>query len=228
MEIWVHVGAPDWSRWWRPLTVPLHLRDLRRRMAIEIAAGPLASLLTAVIAMGVLSTVPGSSWVMWWKVPAVVAAMSAGALVINLIPQLVRPQVTLMAHCWYNCCLGDRLPTCERRPKWSEQQQSPPCGPGIWIRGFLFTGGEGFRRGSHGRLAPNARVDLRGGSWRHVVGRCMPGLSAGSCYQVRRRPTRRRSRLRSGSISHIWTAIRSGPGSGCAIRKCWRRRKGPR
>lgn len=67
-------------------TVPLHLRNLRRRMAVEIAAGPIASLLTAVIAMGVLAKMPHSAWEMWWKVPAVVAAISAGAVLLNLIP----------------------------------------------------------------------------------------------------------------------------------------------
>jgi hypothetical protein len=67
-------------------TVPLHLRNLRRRMAFEIVAGPVASLLTAVIAMAVLWMMPGGTWVMWWKVPAVIAAISMGGLVINLIP----------------------------------------------------------------------------------------------------------------------------------------------
>ncbi len=67
-------------------TVPIHLHNLRRRMALEIAAGPIASLMTAFAAMAVLSTMPGSSWIMWWKVPAVVAAISAGSLVLNLIP----------------------------------------------------------------------------------------------------------------------------------------------
>jgi hypothetical protein len=67
-------------------TVPLHLQDLRRRMAVEIAGGPIASFLTAIFAMAVLSMMPGSSWVMWWKIPAVVTALSAGAVVLNLIP----------------------------------------------------------------------------------------------------------------------------------------------
>jgi hypothetical protein len=67
-------------------TAPLHLRDLRRRMAVEVAAGPVASLLTAVIAMRVLSMMPGSTWVVWWKIPAVMAAISMGSVVINLMP----------------------------------------------------------------------------------------------------------------------------------------------
>jgi hypothetical protein len=67
-------------------TVPLHLGDLRRRMAFEIAGGPVASLLTAFVALMVLLAMPGSAWEMWWSVPAVVGAISAGAAVLNLIP----------------------------------------------------------------------------------------------------------------------------------------------
>jgi len=67
-------------------TTPLHLNDLRRRMAFEIAGGPVASLLTAVLAFAVLLAMPGSAWESWWRVPAVVAAISAGAAVVNLIP----------------------------------------------------------------------------------------------------------------------------------------------
>jgi hypothetical protein len=67
-------------------TAPLHLRNLRRRMAVEVAAGPVASLLTAVIAMRVLLMMPGSAWVVWWKIPAVMAAISMGSAVINLLP----------------------------------------------------------------------------------------------------------------------------------------------
>jgi tetratricopeptide (TPR) repeat protein len=67
-------------------SAPLHLKNLRRRMAVEIAAGPFASLLTALGAFWILTWIPGSAMEAWWKVPAVVAAMSAGATVINLIP----------------------------------------------------------------------------------------------------------------------------------------------
>jgi hypothetical protein len=67
-------------------TVPLHLKDLRRRMAFEVAGGPVASLVTALVAFVVLLAMPGSAFVAWWKVPAVVAALSACATVQNLIP----------------------------------------------------------------------------------------------------------------------------------------------
>jgi len=67
-------------------TVPLHLKDLRQRMAFEIAGGPVASLLTTLAAVAVLLAMPGSAWEAWWKVPAVLAAISAGATVVNLIP----------------------------------------------------------------------------------------------------------------------------------------------
>jgi len=67
-------------------TIPVHLRDLRRRMAFEIAGGPVASFVTAVAAFAVLVAMPGSTWQAWWKVPAVIAAISGGATIVNLIP----------------------------------------------------------------------------------------------------------------------------------------------
>jgi hypothetical protein len=67
-------------------TVPLHLKDLRKRIAFEVAGGPVASLLTALVAFMVLLAMPDSAYAAWWKVPAVVAAISAGAAVLNLIP----------------------------------------------------------------------------------------------------------------------------------------------
>jgi hypothetical protein len=68
------------------VTVPLHLKDLRRRMAFEIAAGPVASLLTTLVAVSVLLALPGTDWEAWWRVPAIIAAISAGATIVNLIP----------------------------------------------------------------------------------------------------------------------------------------------
>jgi membrane-associated protease RseP (regulator of RpoE activity) len=38
---------------------PLHLKDLRRRMVVEIAAGPAASFLTALVAFTILLAAPG-------------------------------------------------------------------------------------------------------------------------------------------------------------------------
>jgi hypothetical protein len=67
-------------------TIPLHLNGLRQRMAIEVAGGPLASLLTTLAAFSVLLAMPGSAYAEWWKVPAIVGAISAGATVLNLIP----------------------------------------------------------------------------------------------------------------------------------------------
>lgn len=68
------------------VTIPTHLTDLRRRMAFEIAGGPVASVLTALIAFSALLAVPGSPWEAWWQVPAMITAISAGAAVLNLIP----------------------------------------------------------------------------------------------------------------------------------------------
>jgi hypothetical protein len=68
------------------VTIPLHLTDLRRRMAFEIAGGPVASLLTGLIAFSALLAMPGSAWEAWWQMPAMIAALSAGATVLNLIP----------------------------------------------------------------------------------------------------------------------------------------------
>ena len=67
-------------------TTPTHLRDLRRRMAFEIAGGPVASFVTALAAFLLLLAMPGSAWEAWWNVPAVIAAISAGAAILNLIP----------------------------------------------------------------------------------------------------------------------------------------------
>jgi len=65
---------------------PLHLRRLRQRMAFEAAGGPVASLITAALAFTVLLAAPGSGWQIWWKVPALIAAISAGGALLNLIP----------------------------------------------------------------------------------------------------------------------------------------------
>ncbi len=67
-------------------SAPLHLNQLRRRMVIEVAAGPAASLLTAAISYAALLSTPDGAWESWWMLPAFVAAMSAGAALANLIP----------------------------------------------------------------------------------------------------------------------------------------------
>jgi len=67
-------------------TVPVDLQNLRRRMAVEIAGGPVASLLTAALATGALLLMPGSGWAVWWQIPAIVAAMSICGFLINLLP----------------------------------------------------------------------------------------------------------------------------------------------
>ncbi len=65
---------------------PLHLKNLRSRMAFSIAAGPVASLTTALVAAVVTLAIPGSGWERWWNVPAVISAMAAGDAILNLIP----------------------------------------------------------------------------------------------------------------------------------------------
>lgn len=67
-------------------SVPVHMRNLRERMLVEIAAGPLASLLAGWAALSILLAVPGSGWEAWWKVPAAVMAISLHAAVMNLVP----------------------------------------------------------------------------------------------------------------------------------------------
>jgi hypothetical protein len=67
-------------------TTPLYLTNLRQRMAFEVAGGPVASFLTAAIAFTALLAAPGSAWETWWRVPALVAAISAGAAALSLIP----------------------------------------------------------------------------------------------------------------------------------------------
>ena len=68
------------------VSTPLHLNNLRKRMAVEIAGGPIASVLTALAAFVILTFAPGSTWQIWWRVPALVCAMSASAAVFNSIP----------------------------------------------------------------------------------------------------------------------------------------------
>jgi hypothetical protein len=67
-------------------TIPLHLNHIRSRMAFEVAGGPVASLVTAIIAALIVLLIPGSGWEAWWKFPAMTAVISAGAAVLNLIP----------------------------------------------------------------------------------------------------------------------------------------------
>jgi hypothetical protein len=67
-------------------SAPLVLKDLRTRMMMHIAGGPVASLLTALIAFSALLALPGTAWEPWWKLAAVCAGLSATAAIVNAIP----------------------------------------------------------------------------------------------------------------------------------------------
>ncbi len=67
-------------------TTPLHMNGIRGRMAFEVAGGPAASVVTALIAALIVLLIPGSGWEAWWKFPAMIAVISAAAAVLNLIP----------------------------------------------------------------------------------------------------------------------------------------------
>ena len=69
--------------------VPTHLRNIRKRQVIMIAAGPAASLLTAVVATPFALYAAGHAWAPAWEFLAVLATLSWMG-VCNLIP--VRPE----------------------------------------------------------------------------------------------------------------------------------------
>jgi hypothetical protein len=67
-------------------SAPLVLGNLRGRLMMQIAGGPIASLLTALVAFSALLAVPGTAWEQWWKLAAVCAALSGAASIVNSIP----------------------------------------------------------------------------------------------------------------------------------------------
>jgi Zn-dependent protease len=70
--------------------VPTHLRDMRSRNVFMIAAGPVASLITALIATAVALTAPGNAWAPAWQFFSALASFAWIAALCNCIP--VRPQ----------------------------------------------------------------------------------------------------------------------------------------
>jgi hypothetical protein len=70
--------------------VPTHLRDIRSRQVFMIAAGPVASLITAILATAVALTAPGNAWEPAWKFFTWLATFAWVSAVVNCIP--MRPQ----------------------------------------------------------------------------------------------------------------------------------------
>ena len=70
--------------------VPTHLRDIRSRQVFMIAAGPVASFVTAIIATTVALAAPGNAWAPAWELFSALASFAWISAVINCIP--VRPQ----------------------------------------------------------------------------------------------------------------------------------------
>jgi Zn-dependent protease len=70
--------------------VPTHLRDMRSRQVFMIAAGPIASLITAILATAVALAAPGNAWAPAWKFCSWLATFAWVSAVVNCIP--MRPQ----------------------------------------------------------------------------------------------------------------------------------------
>jgi Zn-dependent protease len=70
--------------------VPTHLRDLRSRRVFMMAAGPVASLITAILATAVVLSAPGNPWAPAWQFFSALATFAWAAAVFNALP--VRPE----------------------------------------------------------------------------------------------------------------------------------------
>jgi hypothetical protein len=68
--------------------VPLHLRDLRRRYIYLVAAGPIFSLVTGLVALVLTLNAPHSPWQSAWRFFALTCSVCLCDFVINLIPLL--------------------------------------------------------------------------------------------------------------------------------------------
>jgi Zn-dependent protease len=70
--------------------VPTHLRDIRSRQIFMTAAGPVASLITAILATAAALAAPGNAWAPAWEFFSALATLAWVSAVANCIP--VRPQ----------------------------------------------------------------------------------------------------------------------------------------
>jgi Zn-dependent protease len=70
--------------------VPTHLRDIRSRQVFMTAAGPVASLITAIVATAVTLAAPGNAWAPAWEFFSALATFGWISAVYNCIP--LRPE----------------------------------------------------------------------------------------------------------------------------------------
>ena len=66
--------------------VPTHLRDLHRRRIFMAAAGPVASLITAILATAFALTAPGNPWAPAWYFFSMLATLAWSGSVFNALP----------------------------------------------------------------------------------------------------------------------------------------------
>jgi len=66
--------------------VPADMRNFRRRKLLQVAAGPLASLLTGALAVFAILHAPGHGWAGGWRVLAYFATISLVVAFLNFIP----------------------------------------------------------------------------------------------------------------------------------------------
>ena len=69
---------------------PAHLRDMRNRQMFMIAAGPVASLITAILATALTLSAAGSAWEPGWEFFSALATLAWASAVFNFVP--VRPE----------------------------------------------------------------------------------------------------------------------------------------
>lgn len=65
---------------------PVKGSNLRSRVMLTVLGGPVASALTCATASALLASMPGTAYQLWWKVPAMLAAIAATDTLLNLIP----------------------------------------------------------------------------------------------------------------------------------------------
>jgi hypothetical protein len=66
--------------------VPTDMRHFRRRKLVQVAAGPIASLVTGLLAVWVVLHAPGHAWAAEWRVLTYFATISLVVALLNFIP----------------------------------------------------------------------------------------------------------------------------------------------
>jgi tetratricopeptide (TPR) repeat protein len=92
---WQRIGE-KWNFEFRPATllsfpcgtavVPSDLNNFRRRKIVQVAAGPVASVVTGLLAAAAVFTAPGHAWAGDWRVLSYFATISLVVGLLNFIP----------------------------------------------------------------------------------------------------------------------------------------------